>query len=1346
MESLTQKPGSSLKTPIQLSLHIIALYCTLCASAAQLTWDPGSNGTNNGPTVIPGSGNWDLSTPNWNNGATDVVWTQTSGTSALNGAVFGGADGNYSITNASQVAVTNLTFNNSGYTIAGPAPIFLTTSDYLTLAPGKTATLNCSVTGTGSGAQYWPIGSGSVLNVDGGVGPATTQVRFFGPADSAYNIGGSSTPGIEYILAPVFMTNGFTTINSTLYIGYAQIINSVSYGTGVLTVSNATLTSSGNVVIIGRSGGSGTLTLDDGFVNVGVTAAHPLAINYEGSANSHGTLNVYGGTLTVGSDSLTGTTSAIDFFDTVGGSAGATAMMLQTNGVVFAWGGIQFGLASGTFTGGSAALTNLGGFLFLGANGINHAAAFPPSISVSLSGGTVGALANWSSSLPMTLDTAAGNITFQCADNDFNNYNISLSGPLTGSGGLNVAGGGTLTLSGTNNYTGSTVVSNGTLAVVTSVSPTNGPVTADGSEGSPVISARISNRGQFWSMGTLTFTNSPTTADFQYGSLTPSTTTAAMQVNGNVAFGTTPSVTVEGTALAAGTYPLIQYTGTISGVAPTSATLPAYASGYITNTANTIALVITNSTFTPSFTWGVGNGVWDTVTYNWKQFGTPTNYSNGDPVLFDDTASGSSPITVTLNSVVTPLAITANNSAKQYIITGTGSIAGAGAMDLLGGGSVTLTETNTYSGGTVITDGQLNINNGGDTNATATAIGTGTLTLNSGAAIDNTSGSNVTLQAAIPETWNGNFTYVGSSNDFNTGIGVATMNGSISVAVNSHDLTIGGPITDNGANYQITKTGGGALTLPVANAFTGGFTLVSGLLNLGDPNAITSGVLTIEGGAIDNISGSSLELGISYVWSGSFSFLGTTNMDLGSGTVIDSSGPVTVNVVSNTLYTGGNITSGNNVITKTGNGKWVFDGSATSANQLQLVVNAGEVDMDRSGGQSIGTGSSGLTVQTGALVLDLASFQVHSDTVSTPTPVTLSGGALDLNGFNENFDKLFISAGGTLRNSAAGSSTLNLISGYMAQLTGTNCQFDIAASGGILNFEGPIAGAGTLVKNGQGTLNLSSNNIYTGNTIINGGTLALVGVGSISNQAVIELAATNSALDLTTSTYVNANNNPVLALFPGQTLSGFGVVTGLVETVAGSTLAPGTPSATGVLTVTGFADTNFLDGVTLMKLNKGALTSDQLSVSGSLVYGGTLALTNLSGTLAPGDTFQLFNAAGGISGSFAAVVPSRPNYPAFGLAWNTNSLALNGSISIIAAIVPQSPKITGVSLSGTTLLIQGTNGVPNEPFVLLETTNLAVTPGDWMPVETNSFDQSGDFSLSITATNTPEEFFTLQLQ
>src|ERR1039457_1102082 len=115
-----------------------------------------------------------------------------------------------------------------------------------------------------------------------------------------------------------------------------------------------------------------------------------------------------------------------------------------------------YGLQVGAFRSfGYGVYTLSGGSIYIGGNGIQTVSG---KYAINLGGGTVGAQASWSSSLNMTLTGSNGPVTFDTAGNA-----ITLSGALSGNGGLIVTNGGTLDLSGTNTYTGDTTVNAATL-------------------------------------------------------------------------------------------------------------------------------------------------------------------------------------------------------------------------------------------------------------------------------------------------------------------------------------------------------------------------------------------------------------------------------------------------------------------------------------------------------------------------------------------------------------------------------------------------------------------------------------------------------------------------------------------------------------------------------------------------------------------------------------------------------------------------------------------------------------------------------------------------------------------
>ena len=164
--------------------------------------------------------------------------------------------------------------------------------------------------------------------------------------------------------------------------------------------------------------------------------------------------------------------------------------------------------------------------------------------------------------------------------------------------------------------------------------------------------------------------------------------------------------------------------------------------------------------------------------YNWKlaSNGSGTDFENGDAVVFDDSAKGTTVVNIS-NGDVTPASITFNNNVLSYTLTGTNAIAGNAILTKNGSGTLTIANANSYYGGTTVNSGGLNIAN---SEALGFASYGATLTINGGT-IDNTSGGPLTTDN-YPMTWNGNFTFRGS-NPLNLG------NGGVTLAANSTSIS-----------------------------------------------------------------------------------------------------------------------------------------------------------------------------------------------------------------------------------------------------------------------------------------------------------------------------------------------------------------------------------------------------------------------------------------------------------------------------------------------------------------------------------------------------------------------------
>ena len=258
----------------------------------------------------------------------------------------------------------------------------------------------------------------------------------------------------------------------------------------------------------------------------------------------------------------------------------------------------------------------------------------------------------------------------------------------------------------------------------------------------------------------------------------------------------------------------------------------------------------------------------------------------------------------------------------------------------------------------------------------------------------------------------------------------------------------------------------------------------------------------------------------------------------------------------------------------------------------------------------------------------------------------------------------------------------------------SNAAWTVGARNTNSTFAGTIAG-NSITKVGTGTWTLTGSNYHAGPTLVSGGTLMVNGDHRAATGAV--------------------------TVAWGATLAGTGLIGGPATIQNGGTLSPGSNSI-GTLTFAG--SLNLQAGCTnLVEINKTTGTADRVAVAGALQLGGVLIVTNRSGTLAAGDSFQLFD-AGSFAGSFQMLLlPPLPSP----LAWNTNSLATSGLISVVTRPVPAPPRVAVVILTNGALVFTGTGGVAQATFHLLGSSNVAAPLSSWERLLTNQFDEQGNF-------------------
>ncbi len=389
-------------------------------------------------TGLGADNNWSTA-GNWDNNAKPIFPIALT---------FGGMSGLTNNNDLSGISIVSLTFSNTAgaFSLDGNS-VNLSGNIGFTGNPASpiTQTINLPMTWTASENIDTPTNGN--LTLGGGI-TSTTDTSLYKLDAGLLALNGTNSIQSWDLNGGTTVIGGITTLNgggnSRVYIGDGDNVSNCS---GTLVIQpGATLTMSGtfaDAFVIGRDGGSGALiqnggtftyASNQGFLFVGATSKTNTSAAYDMNG---GVLNMGGNTLAVGL-----------------GDAGVvyTASLNQTNGNI---NGV-FKLDLGAVRSFGRGVFNLsGGSITIDLGGI---VSDDGSYAVNLGGGSVAASSSWASSLNMTLTGSNGPVTFNTLGNT-----ITLSGILSGPGGLVVSGGGILELSGANTYLGDTFVTSGFL-------------------------------------------------------------------------------------------------------------------------------------------------------------------------------------------------------------------------------------------------------------------------------------------------------------------------------------------------------------------------------------------------------------------------------------------------------------------------------------------------------------------------------------------------------------------------------------------------------------------------------------------------------------------------------------------------------------------------------------------------------------------------------------------------------------------------------------------------------------------------------------------------------------------
>lgn len=956
-----------------------------------------------------------------------------------------------------------------------------------------------------------------------------------------------------------------------------------------------------------------------------------------------------------------------------------------------------------------------------------------------VSSGTLSLSGNNTTTGGLRLDAAQLNINHNGALGNSGTFNINTTGAIidnTSAGAVTVANNNPITFGADLTYGGTKDLNLGTGTATIS---TSRALTLNGSSGSTLtFGGAIANSA---SSGSKIIT-------------VGGTGTSKVVVNGNVSDGTgtaTTGFTVtdnNGSLTLAGNS---AYTGvnTIqAGSLIVNANAPSGSSGALGNSTAQIALgnSSTLATDIPTLQTGGAFTVGRSVLVGSSTGAAAANYTLGGNADANSTYSGL--ITVNKNMFVTQIATTGNNAlnitggmsaaaARTVTFNGPGAMNvsgtalsdGGGALSLFaGGGTLTLSGANTYSGGVVLSNATLNVNN-------ATALGTvaGTLQLigiTSGATVlNNTSASGIANAVNTPVTWSGAvpaFYTFGtaastSANNLDLGSGTVTASSSRTMAFAGTGTTLTmGTLSDssissartftfNGAGNTMNLRGWTIRTDPTANSSSAVTDILAGTANLTISGAIVNGNglangVSVTGTGTTLFSGPNTYDGSTTVASGSTLKLGnasalgatTAGTTVSSGSLLDLNGQTIGGETLGLSGTGFGTSTTGGALTNSSASAASLSGAVTLNADTTINLSNGQVtlgNIGESGSRALTkNGESALILNgtssyTGATIIRGGMLQVNGPGALASGSILNSGGStadstlLNLATANPSYAMAALSVGGIMKitnGAASGSATLTFAGSAAQGFTGTSATKKISVGDRvnvvINSSDFNLLGSGVsadrnhnIQADGTGTLTFNDSITATGSAFVAGFNklgTGLLTLAALGGNTYNGNTTNNAGTLVVANTSGSGTGTGALVVNTNAAFGGGGSIGGALTVNAGGIVAPGVVAASAGTTLT-------LAGT--VTLNSGSIVSNRINKAAGPVLtadkvnksGGTLTLAGTLKVVLDGGTLALGDSFDLFDGTLAGSFAAT-NLPAVatGLKWDCSQLATGGNGTI----------------------------------------------------------------------------------